>query len=104
MSEIKTGVKKSKIKLKDKFYYDQDPTLITKQIEDVTRYRIRKQNLLDEIKRVKNSNDSNKEKKIAQLEMLDTIGGINFDSVIIADFEESLKSVATSLIYKYTTH
>ena len=99
LSEIKTGVKKSKIKLKDKFYYDQDPTLITKQIEDVTRYRIRKQNLLDEIKRVKNSSDSNKEKKIAQLEMLDTIGGINFDSVIIADFEESLKSVATSLIY-----
>ena len=41
----------------------------------------------------------NKEKKIAQLEKLDTIGGINFDSVIIADFEEALKSVATSLIY-----
>ena len=35
----------------------QDPTLITKQIEDVTRYRIRKQNLLDEIKRVENSNE-----------------------------------------------
>ena len=41
----------------------------------------------------------NKEKKNHQLEKLDTIGGINFDSVIIADFEESLKSVATSLIY-----
>ena len=41
----------------------------------------------------------NKEKKISQLEKLDTIGGINFDSVIIADFEEDLKSVATSLIY-----
>ena len=99
LDEIKTGVKKSKIKLKDKFFYDQDPTKITKQIEDMTRYRIRKQNLLDEINRVKNSNDSNKEKKIAQLEKLDTIGGINFDSVIIADFEETLKSVATSLIY-----
>ena len=99
LDEIKTGVKKSKIKLKDKFFYDQDPTKITKQIEEITRYRIRKQNLLDEINRVKNSNDSNKEKKIAQLEKLDTIGGINFDSVIIADFEETLKSVATSLIY-----
>ena len=73
--------------------------MITKQIEDVTRYRIRKQNLLDEIKRVENSNEDNKEKIIARLEKLDTIGGINFDSVIIADFEESLKSVATSLIY-----
>ena len=99
LEEIKSGVKKSKIKLKDKFYYDPDPTLITKQIEEVTRYKIRKQNLLDEIRRVENSNEINKEKKIAQLEKLDTIGGINFDSVIIADFEETLKSVATSLIY-----
>ena len=99
LQEIKVGVKKSKIKLKDKFFYDQDPTKITKQIEDVTRYQIRKQNLLDEIKRVKNSDETNKLKKIAQLEKLDTIGGINFDSVIIADFEEALKSVATSLIY-----
>ena len=39
------------------------------------------------------------ESQIAELEKLDTIGGINFDSVIIADFEEALKSVATSLIY-----
>ena len=38
LQEIKIGVKKSKVKLKDKFYYDPDPTLITKQIEDVTRY------------------------------------------------------------------
>ncbi len=99
LEEVETGLRKSKIKLKDKFYYDQDPTLITKQIEDVTRYRIRKQNLKDEIKRVENSEDANKDKKILQLEKLDTIGGINFDSVIIADFEEALKSVATSLIY-----
>ena len=99
VEEIEIGIKKSNIKLKDKFYYDEDPTKITKQIEKVTRYNIRKQNLLDEINRVKNSNDVNKDKKIAQLEMLDTIGGINFDSVIIADFEESLKSAATSLIY-----
>tara|TARA_Y100001970_G_scaffold7873_1_gene8994 strand:- start:2992 stop:4143 length:1152 start_codon:yes stop_codon:yes gene_type:complete len=99
VEEIKTGIKKSKIKLKDEFFYDPDPTLITQQIEKVTRYRIRKQNLADEITRVENSNDENKEKKLFQLEKLDTIGGINFDSVIIADFEEDLKSVATSLIY-----
>ena len=29
----------------------------------------------------------------------DTLGNINFDSVIIADFDENLKSVATSLLY-----
>ena len=99
LEEIKTGVKKTKIKLKDKFFYNPDPTKITKQIEDVTRYRIRKQNLLDEITRIENSDEINKKKKLAHLETLDTIGGINFDSVIIADFEETLKSVATSLIY-----
>ena len=98
-NEIKIGVKRSKIKLKDQFFYDPDPTLITKQIEDVTRYRVRKQNLEDEIERVENSEETNKEKKLEQLKKLDTIGGINFDSVIIADFEEDLKSVATSLIY-----
>ena len=31
--------------------------------------------------------------------MKDTLGSINFDSVIIADFDESLKSVANSLLY-----
>ena len=29
----------------------------------------------------------------------DTLGNIDFDSVIIADFDENLKSVATSLLY-----
>ena len=62
LEEIKIGIKNSEIKLKDKFFYDPDPTLITKQIEEVTRYRIRKQNLADEIKRVENSNENNKEK------------------------------------------
>ena len=99
LSEIKTGVKKSKIKLKDKFYYDQDPTLITKQIEDVTRYRIRKQNLLDEIKRVEESDLFDKEQQLEKLEKKYTIGDVNFDSVIISDFDESLKSVITSLLY-----
>ena len=75
LQEIKIGVKKSKVKLKDKFYYDPDPTLITKQIEDVTRYRVRKQNLADELIRVENSSDVNKEKKISKLKKLDTIGG-----------------------------
>ena len=29
----------------------------------------------------------------------DTLGGINFDSVIVSDFEEGLKSIFTSLLY-----
>ena len=65
----------------------------------MTRYKIRKQNLEDEIKRVELSDDPNKEKKIQNLEKRDTLGKIGFDSIIIADFEESLKSVTTSLLY-----
>ena len=98
-NEIEEAISKTKIKLKDKFIYDTDPTLLTAQIEKLTRYSQRKQNLKDEIKRLKKSNEINKENKIAELEKKDTLGGINFDSVIIADFDESLKSVATSLLY-----
>ena len=98
-NEIEEAISNTKIKLKDKFIYDTDPTLLTAQIEKLTRYPQRKQNLKDEIKRLKKSNEINKEKQIAELEKKDTLGGINFDSVIIADFDESLKSVATSLLY-----
>jgi hypothetical protein len=98
-NEIEEAISKTKIKLKDKFIYDTDPTLLTSQIEKLTRYSQRKQNLKDEIEKLKKSNEINKEKKIAELEKKDTLGGINFDSVIIADFDESLKSVATSLLY-----
>ena len=97
--EIELAIKKTNIKLKDKFVYDKDPTLLTKQIEELTWYARRKQNLKDEIKRLENSSVSNKEKKIENLKKRDTLGGINFDSVIIADFDESLKSVTTSLLY-----
>jgi len=98
-NEINLAIDKSNIKLKEKFYYDTDPTLLTAQIEKLTRYPQRKQNLEDEITRLENSLDKNKEKKIEKLKKKDTLGGINFDSVIIADFDESLKSVATSLLY-----
>ncbi len=98
-NEIEKAIKFTKIKLKDKFNYDTDPTLLTSQIEKITKYPQRKQNLIDEINRIENSNDLNKERKIENLKKRDTLGGINFDSVIIGDFDENLKSVATSLLY-----
>ena len=97
--EVEQAIKKTKLKLKDKYFYDTDPTLLTSQIEKFTRYPERKQNLLNEIERIENSSLINKEKKLEELNKKDTLGGINFDSVIIADFGESLKSVATSLLY-----
>jgi len=97
--EIKKGMKDSNIKIFKDYDYNTEPTKLTKQIEEITKYKIRKQNLEDEIKRIKNSNDPNKEKKIKNLEKRYTIGNLNFDAVVISDFEESLKSVTTSLLY-----
>ena len=97
--EIKKGIKESKIKKLKQYIYDIEPTKLTKQIEKITNYEIRKQNLIDEITRLENSDDPNKESKIKNLEKRYTIGNVNFDSVIIADFDESLKSVITSLLY-----
>ena len=98
-NEINKAISSANVRIKKKFVYDTDPTLLTAQIEKITKYPQRKQNLLDEIKRVENSNDPNKEKKIENLKMRDTIGGIDFDSVVMSDFDEGLKSLATSLLY-----
>ena len=97
--EIKKGIKNSKIKIYKNYIYDTEPTKLTNQIEKITNYKIRKQNLKDEIYRIKDSNEPNKEEKIKQLEKRYTLGGLNFDAVVIADFDESLKSVSTSLLY-----
>ena len=97
--EVKKGLKNSKIKIYKNYEYNTEPTKLTKQIEDITNYKIRKKNLEDEINRIKNSNEPNKKIKIKNLEKKYTLGNLNFDAVVIADFDESLKSVATSLLY-----
>ena len=97
--EIKKGIKDSKIKVFKNYVYDTEPTKLTKQIEEISKYKIRKQNLKDEIYRIKNSNEQNKERKIKKLEKRYTLGGLNFDAVVITDFDENLKSVSTSLLY-----
>jgi len=97
--EIKKAIKQSKIKISKYHIYDIEPTKLTAQIEKITNYKVRKQNLADEIKRVENSELIDKEKQLEKLNKRYTIGNVNFDSVIISDFDESLKSVITSLLY-----
>ncbi len=97
--EVKKGIKESKIKISKNYVYNTEPTKLTDQIEEITNYKVRKQNLEDEINRIKNSNEVNKDKKIKRLEKRYTIGNLNFDALVIADFDESLKSVTTSLLY-----
>ena len=98
-NEIKKAIFKSKIKIIKNYTYNTDPTKLTKQIEKITNYETRKQNLEDEILRLEKSNLNNKELLIEKLKKKDTLGSVKFDSVIIADFDESLKSVTTSLLY-----
>ena len=97
--EIKQGIKSSRIKIFKQYYYDSKPTKLTKQIEEITNYEIRKQNLIDEITRLENLEDSSNEKQIEKLKKRYTLGKVEFDSVIIADFNESLQTVITSLLY-----
>ena len=92
-------LQKTKIKHKEVYYYDRDPTKLTKQIEELTRYHTRKNNLKFEIQRLEGLSFKDKDTKIENLKKKDTLGNINFDSVVIADFDENLKSVATSLLY-----
>jgi len=98
-NEIEKAIYDSRIKILENYVYSTDPTILTKQIEKITRYKIRKQNLKDEIVRLEKSEQSNKERLIKELKKKDTLGNVDFDSVIISDFDESLKSVTTSLLY-----
>ena len=97
--EIKKAISSSKIKITKDYTYNKNPTKLTNQIEKITNYKKRKQNLEDEIVRLEKSNQNNKEQLIERLKKKDTLGNVKFDAVIIADFDESLKSVTTSLLY-----
>ena len=98
-NEIEKAISNSKIKILENYIYDTEPTQLTKQIEKITRYQIRKQNLEDEINRLEKSEQDSKERLIKRLKKRDTLGSVKFDSVVISDFDESLKSVTTSLLY-----
>jgi len=97
--EIEKAIDNSKIKILGNYIYKTDPTKLTNQIEEITNYKRRKQNLEDEIIRLEKSNQSNKERLIERLKKRDTLGSVKFDSIVITDFDESLKSVTTSLLY-----
>ena len=97
--EIEKAIQQSKIKVNKVHYYESDPTKLTNQIEEITKYFQRKQNLENEIKRLEKSNKPNKKRETEDLKKLDTLGKVDFDAIIISDFDESLKSITTSLLY-----
>tara|TARA_B100000953_G_scaffold79139_1_gene64264 strand:+ start:576 stop:1727 length:1152 start_codon:yes stop_codon:yes gene_type:complete len=97
--EIEKAIQQSKIKVNRVHYYESDPTKLTNQIEEITKYFQRKQNLENEIKRLEKSDKPNKKRETEDLKKLDTLGKVDFDAIIISDFDESLKSITTSLLY-----
>ena len=97
--EIDEAITKSKIKSKRVYFYNTNPTKLTKQIEEVTKYKERKRNLESEIERLKEEDEEKNSYLIKKLEKRDTLGKIGYDSILIADFNEGLKSVLTSLLY-----
>ena len=82
-----------------KFTYSSNPEVLTGEIETLTNYTQRKRNLELRKKMFEDKEDPQSLKELERLEKLYTLGDVNFDSVIIIDFGNNLKSVLTSLVY-----
>ena len=81
------------------FTYSPNPEILTGEIEVLTKYTQRKRNLELRKKMFEDKEDEESVKELERLEQLYTLGDVNFDSVIIIDFGNNLKSVLTSLVY-----
>tara|TARA_B100000941_G_scaffold265881_1_gene220766 strand:+ start:1831 stop:2985 length:1155 start_codon:yes stop_codon:yes gene_type:complete len=81
------------------FTYSSNPEVLTGEIETLTNYTQRKRNLELRKKMFEDKEDEQSIKELERLEQLYTLGNVNFDSVIIIDFGNNLKSVLTSLVY-----
>ena len=81
------------------FKYSDDSEILTGQIEKLTNYKQRKINLESRVKILEKSELPKDKRELSQLKEKYTLGNVNFDSVIIIDFDDGLKSVLTSLAY-----
>ena len=81
------------------FIYNPNPQVLTGEIEVLTNYAQRKRNLELRKKMFEDKEDEQSIKTLEKLEQLYTLGDVDFDSVIIIDFGNNLKSVLTSLVY-----
>ena len=96
---IENKLKKLNLDNLKKFKYDPNPEVLTGEIEILTNYSQRKRNLELRKKMFEDKEDEQSIKQLERLEQLYTLGEVNFDSVIIIDFGNNLKSVLTSLVY-----
>ena len=96
---IEEKLKKFDLKNFKVFKFNPDPKVLTGEIEVLTNYSQRKRNLELRKKMFEDKEDEQSKKQLERLEQKYTLGNVNFDSVIIIDFGNSLKSVLTSLVF-----
>ena len=81
------------------FKYSTDPRILTGEIEKLTNYNQRKKNLAIRKVELEKRDDEKSKRELKDLDRLYTLGSVNFDSIIIIDFGNSLKSVLASLVF-----
>ena len=96
---IESKLKKMNLENVRTFKYNPNPQTLTGEIEKLTNYAQRKKKLELRKKIYEDKEDEESIKQLEKLEKLYTLGDVNFDSVIIIDFGNNLKSVLTSLVY-----
>ena len=89
----------SSIKFYKEFLYDPNPKKITGEIEKLTKYYERKKDLERRIKILEKSDLYKDKNELKILEQKHTLGKVSFDSVIVLDFGERLKSILTSFMF-----
>ena len=96
---IDERIKSTKLKNYKIFKYNPDPKVLTGEIEKLTNYTQRKRNLSTRIEILEDKDDEASKRDLSRLEQKYTLGKVNFDSVIIIDFGNSLKSVLASVVF-----
>ena len=91
--------KKDALKFYRTYSYDTNPKKITGEIEKITKYRERKKDLERRIKILEKSDLYKHKQELKKLEQIHTLGKVNFDSVVVIDFGERLKSILTSFMF-----
>ena len=98
-SIIENSIQDNNFNFYKKFSYSTNPKKITSQIETITDYNQRKINLNARVKKLEKSDLLKDKRELKKLEQRYTLGKVDFESVIIADFGERLKSVLSSFNY-----
>ena len=97
--QSKSVAEKDVLKFYRTYSYDTNPKKITGEIEKITKYRERKKDLERRIKILEKSDLYKDKNELKKLKQMHTLGKVNFDSVVVVDFGERLKSVLSSFMF-----